>query len=82
MDKSSKIFQVWDVDTIAEAITELFTEVIDELAPVIKYQIRKNESRDSQKTRDLQRESTAQFKVFKNSQSIDDQRLLRNLKNR
>ena len=81
-DHYNSIFSISDPDVIAEAIIEVFTNVIDTLAPLKKFQIRKKSIFQSQKTLDLRDEVSYLFKIFKRSNSQDDQRALKNARNR
>ena len=80
-DKYHEIFQISDVEMIAEKIMSLFTEIIDILAPE-RIQVRQKNKADSAKTRDLRAQTHAQFKRFKKSNSMEDQPYLKMLRNR
>ena len=82
MELYNAIFSMSEPDDIANNIINMMTETIDILAPIVKHQIRRKTTFQSQRTADLRSESKRLFKKFKRSNDIEDQRELKNTKNR
>ena len=81
-ERYNEIFQLYEPNDIANSIQNLFSSIIDHLAPNSKIQIRKNDDYISQKTMDLRSQAKRMVKLANRTGSVDDQRVAKNIKNR